>query len=144
LSLSADAIRLLASKGLSVEDIIQIAEANERERAAAFVDRRTVRERKSEPGPYDGEQWWRLRNSVIARDSGLCAYCDDHDGVTMTADHVVPLSKGGAHDPRNMVCCCVPCNSSKRNMLLNEWPGRSTTRKHRPFDHLLGMRAVDA
>lgn len=41
-----------------------------------------------------------------------CAYCQT-DSETMTMDHVVPLSKGGAHTKENVVPACRSCNSKK-------------------------------
>jgi len=41
-----------------------------------------------------------------------CAYCDT-SSETMTMDHVVPLSKGGAHAKENVVPACRSCNSRK-------------------------------
>lgn len=51
-----------------------------------------------------------------------CAYCGTavvvktlggHGQRAAGFDHVVPLSKGGAHDPANHVVCCKPCNDKK-------------------------------
>lgn len=36
---------------------------------------------------------------------------------TVTIDHVIPLSKGGAHMRGNLVGCCQPCNSRKAGKL---------------------------
>lgn len=67
--------------------------------------------------------WWPLRNSVVDAADSTCHYCgDQHDN--MCADHVVPLSRGGTNDRDNLVCCCIPCNSSKADRLLSEWSGR--------------------
>ena len=53
---------------------------------------------------------------------GLCAYCLDSAGSTM--DHVVPISRGGAHDLSNIVPACSPCNASKGNRSLLEFAMR--------------------
>jgi hypothetical protein len=37
-------------------------------------------------------------------------------------DHLWPLSRGGAHEPGNVVPACHSCNASKRDRLLWEWP----------------------
>lgn len=39
-------------------------------------------------------------------------------------DHVIPLSRGGTNDPRNIVLACEFCNSSKHNKLPGEWCNR--------------------
>lgn len=47
-----------------------------------------------------------------------CTYCGGPGG---TVDHVIPLSRGGAHAEGNLVPACKPCNSSKGDKLLIEW-----------------------
>ncbi|MBI2300149.1 MAG: HNH endonuclease, partial [Armatimonadetes bacterium] len=36
------------------------------------------------------------RKGIFARDGNRCQYCGDGDSV-LTLDHVIPLSRGGAH-----------------------------------------------
>jgi len=59
-----------------------------------------------------------LRRAAL-RDCGQrCVYCAtrlDHRNATL--DHVVPLARGGAHDPGNLVTACGPCNRLKGDML---------------------------
>jgi len=69
-------------------------------------------------------EWWPLRNYILERDEYRCVYCGDTD-APLCADHVVPLSRGGSNHPGNLVCCCIPCNSSKSDRLLSEWRGRN-------------------
>jgi 5-methylcytosine-specific restriction endonuclease McrA len=61
---------------------------------------------------------------------GRCAYCGD---PATTIDHVVPISKGGAHSKENVVPACKPCNSSKNAKPLLVWlatrRGRTTCLK---------------
>lgn len=63
-----------------------------------------------------------LAKKVLDR-KGQCAYCDNKlkwDGMTL--DHVIPLSSGyKEHSTRNLVVCCKPCNSSKRDKPVFEW-----------------------
>lgn len=75
-------------------------------------------------GRLPASQWLPLRNAVIERDGHACAYCGDTD-AQLCADHVVPLSRGGTNDIENLVCACIPCNSSKSDRLLEEWRGRT-------------------
>jgi 5-methylcytosine-specific restriction endonuclease McrA len=54
----------------------------------------------------------KARVQALDRDQHVCQYCGA-EGAT-TADHVVPIAKGG--DPvslDNLVACCVTCNSKK-------------------------------
>jgi len=51
--------------------------------------------------------------------SNCCAYCGlDGD---MQIEHVVPISKGGAHDIGNIIPACMSCNFSKRSKPMVEW-----------------------
>lgn len=85
----------------------------------------------SERWGYDGpvtprlpdREWWPLRNAVLDDADWTCFYCGDRHG-SMCADHVVPLSRGGTNERDNLVCACIPCNSSKCDRLLSEWEGR--------------------
>lgn len=42
----------------------------------------------------------------------------------LTIDHVIPVSRGGAHAPDNLVAACYSCNASKGNKLVDEWTDR--------------------
>lgn len=61
-----------------------------------------------------GAQWRRQ----VRRHNGLCVYCGN-PGTTM--DHVIPISRGGAHSIGNLVPACASCNSSKRHRTVMEW-----------------------
>jgi predicted DNA-binding transcriptional regulator len=54
------------------------------------------------------------REAIHARERGLCFYCRRRF-VTRgrVLDHVVPLARGGSSSYRNLVSCCVECNSQK-------------------------------
>jgi 5-methylcytosine-specific restriction endonuclease McrA len=58
------------------------------------------------------------RQGVLLRDRYECAYCSDTWADTI--DHVVPRSRGGRHEWRNVVAACRPCNHRKGDRLLNE------------------------
>ena len=51
--------------------------------------------------------------------SSACRGC----GTTkeITADHIVPLSRGGRHSIGNLQPLCRQCNSSKKDKLMIEW-----------------------
>jgi 5-methylcytosine-specific restriction endonuclease McrA len=57
------------------------------------------------------------RRAVFARDGHRCQYCG---ASAENIDHVVPRSKGGTHAWDNVVAACRPCNSRKRDRLLEE------------------------
>ena len=68
----------------------------------------------------------RAMRKVALRDCGQrCVYCATRlDQRTATLDHVVPLARGGAHDPGNLVVACGPCNRLKGDLLPFEFFAR--------------------
>ncbi|HWG72830.1 MAG TPA: HNH endonuclease [Acidimicrobiales bacterium] len=57
------------------------------------------------------------RRAVFVRDGHRCQYCG---ALAENIDHVVPKSKGGPHAWDNVVAACRPCNTRKRDRLLEE------------------------
>jgi 5-methylcytosine-specific restriction endonuclease McrA len=57
------------------------------------------------------------RRAVFARDGHRCQYCG---ASAENIDHVIPRSRGGPHAWDNVVAACRPCNSHKRDRLLEE------------------------
>lgn len=70
--------------------------------------------------------------SVTSRDirrleirfEGRCAYCKSTLAPGYHLDHVVPLSRGGAHSIGNLVPACQPCNNRKAASTIVEWKRR--------------------
>lgn len=60
------------------------------------------------------------------RDCGRrCVYCGTTLGLDIaTLDHVYPLSRGGTHDPGNLVAACERCNQLKGSLLPAEFFAR--------------------
>lgn len=55
--------------------------------------------------------WRRVRAAVLERDEYTCRYCG---AIATTADHIIPLYKGGApFDLENLAAACMSCNSGK-------------------------------
>jgi len=55
-----------------------------------------------------------LRQAIHSRDRGLCFYClRRHTALARTLDHVVPRVQSGRNSYRNLVSCCLVCNSKK-------------------------------
>ena len=53
--------------------------------------------------------------ATLERQLGKCGICGL--SVALTIDHIIPLSKGGKHEPANVQALCRPCNSRKGNKL---------------------------
>ncbi len=51
---------------------------------------------------------------------GICVYCNQRSN-NLTRDHVIPKSKGGTDDLRNIALACAVCNHSKRDRTPTRW-----------------------
>src|SRR5713226_8390142 len=55
-----------------------------------------------------------LRQAIHAREGGVCFYCLRRIGPQMQClDHVIPRAQLGPNSYRNLVSCCLACNSRK-------------------------------
>lgn len=67
---------------------------------------------------------------IAARDNWLCSLCGKPvdslvkwpDSMSPSMDHVMPLSRGGAHDPSNVALAHLGCNTAKNNRIDGELP----------------------
>lgn len=68
-------------------------------------------------------------SDIHERDGWTCKLCGESidrdvawpDPKSPSLDHIVPLSKGGAHSTTNVQSAHLGCNSSKGDKLLAEW-----------------------
>ena len=87
-----------------------------------------------------------LRNAIHNRERGLCFYCRRRLTSAMRClDHVVPRVELQDNSYRNLVSCCVECNSLKRGRTAADFL-RSLHREHRLTSVELArrFRALDA
>lgn len=61
----------------------------------------------------------KLRLAVFERDGHRCVSCGST--ARLQCDHVIPWSMGGTTTLDNLQTLCHPCNSSKGNLLPDEW-----------------------
>nr|WP_253648466.1 HNH endonuclease [Williamsia deligens] len=84
------------------------------------------------------------RAALMHRDRFRCGYCG---AKADTIDHVVPRSRGGAHNWENCVACCASCNHKKADRLLSElgWTLRAslTPPKGRHWRLLATVKEID-
>ena len=61
-----------------------------------------------------------IRQAVFERDNYTCQYCGAcGDDVCLELDHIIPVSRGGNSDIRNLVTACEHCNRSKQDKLIS-------------------------
>lgn len=113
-----DATFQLAKKSLLSYDIFRVCTADRLERIPMYTTGRFrfVWNEKRLPQ----SQWAKIRKQIFERDDYTCHYCGER-GKQLECDHVVPVSRGGSHDPDNLVTACKPCNQSKRDKTPEEW-----------------------
>lgn len=87
-----------------------------------------------------------LRQSIHARERGLCFYCLRRlTGRVQCLDHVIPQVQFGRNSYRNLVSCCLECNSHKgqrpaEDFLRSLYRDRSLT----AIELAARLRALDA
>jgi len=92
--------------------------------------------------------FWRahsLRRAIHARERGRCFYClRKLIRRRRCLDHVVPRAQSGRNSYRNLVSCCLDCNSQKGERSAVEHV-RCLYRERRLSDHELSgrLRALD-
>lgn len=81
-----------------------------------------------DPGPPTRYLPPQTRDAVIERDAHVCQYCHraggkrlGPDGKSWQIDHVVPLSRGGTEDLRNLALSCAECNLEKGAMMVADY-----------------------
>jgi 5-methylcytosine-specific restriction endonuclease McrA len=61
------------------------------------------------------------RENIYARDGYSCQYCGERYGAEyLTLDHILPKSRGGKANWKNLVTCCTWCNNKKDNRTPTE------------------------
>jgi len=63
-----------------------------------------------------------------------CAYCGSEENLTI--DHIVPQSKGGLDNTKNVVCCCHSCNQSKGHEHWKLWYVQQNFYSEEKFDKI--------
>jgi len=59
---------------------------------------------------------------AFMKSNGKCPYCfTPIYENSFSLDHIKPISKGGSNHLNNLIACCKPCNSKKRDSLLRNF-----------------------
>lgn len=107
------ALAILGGTTNDAADLVRVGLWHEAEGGWRFHDffRYATRERDDSYRAHQEE--------VFARDGFACVYCSSP--LNLTLDHVIPQSRGGSHEPSNLVTACRSCNSSKGAKTPEEW-----------------------
>lgn len=85
-------------------------------KSCILTQRRRARLQAAQGSGVTAGQW----QALLTEAKGHCFYCEQaSDKLTM--DHIVPLSRGGAHDTANVVPACRSCNASKGRHDVLDW-----------------------
>ena len=81
---------------------------------AAYLARRRRALTYSAQGNFTNEEF----HALCEKHNNICLCCK-RDDVKLTADHVVPLSKGGSNTIDNIQPLCQSCNSKKSTKIID-------------------------
>ncbi|WP_432029252.1 HNH endonuclease [Streptomyces sp. 1222.5] len=83
--------------------------------ASAGAKRREQKRKHTRPSAwargYNAD--YRKARAAILAANPVCSICNARPAAT--ADHIVPLSRGGTNEMRNLRPACGPCNFSRGN-----------------------------
>jgi 5-methylcytosine-specific restriction endonuclease McrA len=121
---NADKIKLNSRKWYRENQERALAKArkwqSENLKVISQIKRRSRLKRKEKlilAGSYTQQEW----NTLVEKYGGFCLRCFKKD-VPLAADHVVPVSKGGANTIDNIQPLCGPCNSRKFVQVIDYRP----------------------
>lgn len=75
--------------------------------------------------------WYKVaRQEAWTRQKSRCAYCLTKLRLDqVTADHVIPKSKGGLNQKENIIAACRTCNLIKGSMTVNQFKNKLKSKK---------------
>jgi len=95
---------------------------NNPEKNAAKGNRRRT-QKTAARGSYTAGEW----KALVDHYGNKCLCCG-RDDVKLTADHVIPVTKGGSSNIDNIQPLCASCNSSKYNKTIDYRPDKGLGR----------------
>ncbi len=97
-------------------EMAKAADARKRaNRSPEYLEKRRIDEqnRRARMKLSGGRLTKGLAKRLYALQNGLCVYCRTDLNCAFDLDHIVPISKGGAHSDENIQLLCPTCNRRK-------------------------------
>lgn len=143
MGINSTAMRILIEKGLSIHDILEVAEALEGHIPERFKARQKVEASKNSSDPHiRPSSSWKKRafNRIAERDGLYCARCYEPEGLMvrrgrqvgcfedgtahtivhitsdLELDHYIPLWDGWSNDDDNLNLVCNTCHKIKSSI----------------------------
>jgi 5-methylcytosine-specific restriction endonuclease McrA len=83
----------------------------------------------------------KLRLEVVERDGICCHYCGAKTlKSNRQCDHIIPVTKNGLNEAKNLVISCKSCNRRKSARDYNKFIEDEIIRVQRNLDTLLGRK----
>jgi 5-methylcytosine-specific restriction protein A len=84
--------------------------------AFEHADESHIKREKARAREIRASQWWRQEIG-----KGVCYHCEQKfSREELTMDHLIPVSRGGKSNKKNLVVSCKRCNSLKKNLTVAE------------------------
>jgi hypothetical protein len=100
----AEALEVILTAGFIVVEGVDHEEVEDR-----LATAQKAREAVGWGSRYINDQ---VKREVWSRDGGACVHCSATEDIEY--DHIIPISKGGSSEARNVQLLCRPCNRKKR------------------------------
>jgi 5-methylcytosine-specific restriction protein A len=81
-----------------------------------ITDPAHVKRERAKAREMRDSQWWKQELG-----KGICYHCGGRfSREELTMDHLIPISRGGKSNKKNIVVSCKECNSLKKNLTVAE------------------------
>jgi len=81
-------------------------------------------------------------DKIFKPDLDYCVYCGSIDKPTV--DHIMPITKGGTQNLKNLIRACKSCNSSKHASFFIDWYDKNKDKRNlRSLDEIIKDMGFD-
>jgi hypothetical protein len=93
----------------------------------------SLKPKQPEPSPAKEarERWLEVRSQILLRDHFRCRECGYYKHLEV--HHIIPKSKGGTDDPKNLVTLCQRCHDKKHGIVRQKRENKR--RRHNRRNH---------